>query len=156
MSSFQLVGLDPSPFVPLFALTNAQLRRRGAMRLVADSEVGFPCRISLEDAHIGDELLLLPYRHQPAASPYRASGPVFVRRHAQRCALAAGEVPPYVTRRLISLRAYDAADRMVDARVCDGTAVAGQIGEAFGDPRVRYIHLHNAKPGCFSCRVNRA
>ncbi|MBO9579260.1 MAG: DUF1203 domain-containing protein, partial [Microbacteriaceae bacterium] len=60
------------------------------------------------------------YEHQPAHSPYRASGPIFVRRDAQRRVLAPGEVPPYVAERLISLRAYDVAHLMVDAEVCEG------------------------------------
>ena len=31
-----------------------------------------------------------------------------------------------------------------------------QVDRFFGDPRVRYLHLHNARPGCYNCRVDRA
>lgn len=156
MPSFRLVGLDPEPFAPLFDLPDSDLATRGVVRCVATEDVGFPCRVSLQDAAIGDELLLLPFEHQPAASPYRASGPIFVRRAAQRQVLAAAVVPPYVTRRLMSVRAYDEAHMMVDALVCPGAAVGPELERLFGDQRIAYVHLHNAQRGCFSCRAERA
>ena len=156
MPSFQLVGLDPAPFAPLFELPDAELAKLGAVRRVATASPGFPCRVSLQDAAVGDELLLLPYVHQPAASPYRASGPIFVRRGARPRLLAAGVVPPYVATRLMSVRAYDATHMIVDASVCEGTAVGPEIERLFGDERVAYLHLHNAKRGCFSCEAVRA
>jgi len=154
--TFRLSGIDPAPCEPLFALDDAELQRRGAKRCRADSDSGYPCRASLEDAKAGDELLLLSYEHQPAASPYRASGPIFVRRGAARRELPPGVVPPYVSNRLISLRAYDAAHMMVDATVCEGGDVARELERMFGDRAVAYVHLHNAKRGCFSCVAHRA
>ena len=156
MPSFRLAGLDPAAFSPLFLLDDAQLASRGMARRIADADRGFPCRVSLQDARRGDELLLLPYRHQPANSPYRSSGPVFVRRGAQQCVLPAGEVPPYVADRLISLRAYDAAHLMVDAEVCEGDAVAAWLERVFQRGEIAYVHLHNARRGCYSCIAERA
>jgi hypothetical protein len=155
MSSFRLVGLAPDRFDLLFALDDAQLRAHGAVRVRADSSPGYPCRISLEDAQPGDELLLLPFEHQPAHSPYQASGPIYVRRGSRQATLAPGELPPYVTRRLISLRAYDERDMIVDAGVAEGEALRGEIERLLADARVRYVHLHNAKRGCFSCKLER-
>ena len=154
-TSFQLSGLDPAPFRALFGLPADALRRHGAVRCVADARPGFPCRIGLDDAAVGETLLLLPFEHQPADTPYRASGPVFVREGAVPRALAIGEVPPYVTNRLISLRAYDGSHRIVDATVRDGPEVASALGSMFDNRDVAYIHLHNAKQGCFSCRADR-
>lgn len=151
MRSFQLVGLPSAPFDALFELPDDELARRGARRVVANEAFGFPCRVSLADARPGDELLLLAYQHQPADSPYRASGPIFVRRGAEQKRAAVGEVPEYVSRRLISLRAYDGDDMMIDAEVCAGTEVAAALDRMFADVRARYVHLHNAKRGCFSC-----
>jgi hypothetical protein len=155
MRHWRLSGLDPTRFEPLFDLSDDALQRLGALRRTAVDEPGFPCRISLEDAPVGAELLLLPYEHHPAESPYRASGPIFVRRGASRSELSPGEVPAYVTRRLISLRAYDAGAMMIEASVCDGPAVAAALDELFRDPAVSYVHLHNAKRGCFSCEATR-
>lgn len=155
MSSFQIAGIDHEPFSRLFDLTDEQLAEFGAVRQVATKHPGFPCRVSLEDAAVGEELLLLPFIHLGAPSPYRASGPIFVRRGVQRRVLAIGEVPPYVTHRLISVRAYDGAQMMIEANVCAGIDVHSELQRLFNLPQVAYVQLHNAKPGCFSCQVNR-
>ena len=155
MNDFQIVGLPHADFAPWFELSGAALSARGAVRRVATESPGVPCRVSLEDAEVGEELLLLPFEHHAAASPYRSAGPIFVRRKATQRECAPNELPPYVTRRLISLRAYDAAGMMVDAAVCEGNAVRDAIVRCFAGPQVAYLQLHNAKQGCFSCQVNR-
>jgi hypothetical protein len=156
VAMFRLLGLDPAPFGSLFDLPDAELHARGIRRVRADADAGFPCRVSLRDAAAGEELLLLPYRHHDVASPYQAEGPIYVRRGAERASPAAGEVPDYVARRLISLRAYDRAAMMLRAEVLDGTAVAARLADWFGDEAVAYVHLHNARPGCYSCAAVRA
>jgi hypothetical protein len=113
-------------------------------------------RVSLTDAATGEELLLLPYEHQPAPSPYRSSGPIFVRKDAVQKTLDPGVVPDYVRSRLLSVRSYDAAHQMADAVVCAGSEAAAAIQRMFASTTVEYIHLHNANRGCFSCAVNRA
>ncbi len=155
-AKFQLVGLAREPFEYLFELSDDELRKHGAVRCITTENPGFPCRVSLEDAEVGEELLLLPYMHQPAASPYRASGPIFIRRNARQSRVPAGEIPSYVSRRLMSVRAYDSEDIMVEASVCEGTLAAGELERLFGDGAVAYVHLHNAKQGCFSCAVVKA
>ena len=155
MSTFQLVGLSESTFHPLFALSDEALATRGARRVFAGEDTGFPCRVSLVDARVGDELILLAFQHQPADSPYRAGGPIFVRRDARQAILQPGEVPPYVSRRLMSLRAYNAADMMIDADVVEGGDVAAKLDAMFADRAVAYIHLHNARRGCYSCLARR-
>jgi hypothetical protein len=154
-TSFRLLPLDPAAFQPLFALDDGELQRRGIRRCIADRAPGFPCRVSLTDSQPGDELLLLAFEHLPVNSPYRASGPIYVRRGAQPAQLAPGEVPAYVTSRLMSLRAYDDGDMMVDGAVVDGPEVAANLQRMFADPAVRYVQLHNAKRGCYSCRAER-
>jgi hypothetical protein len=155
MASFQLIGLSPENFAPLFALSDAELSRIDARRVIADSKPGFPCRVSLQDANPGEELLLLPYQHQPAHSPYRASGPIFVRRAAAQTVVKPGVIPDYVRTRLMSVRAYDAEHQMIDAAVCPGSEAARVIDSLFARQEAAYIHLHNANRGCFSCTVRR-
>jgi hypothetical protein len=156
MSTFQLVGLPADTFSALFDLDDDTLRARGIVRRVADAQPGFPCRIGLVDAEPGEELLLLPFEHHPAGSPYRASGPIFVRRGSRQQTLPAGEVPAYVSSRVISLRGYDAAGMMIEADVRPGTEVAACLEQMFANVDVAYVHLHNAKRGCFSCLARRA
>lgn len=154
--SFRLVALEHRQFDALFLLEDEALRARGMARRIATEQPGFPCRVSLQDAEVGEELLLISYEHHPAASPYRSSGAIFVRRHARQRVLAPGEVPVYVTKRLISLRAYDEAHFMIDASVCEGTDVADECERQFARAEVAYLHLHNARQGCFSCEVRRS
>jgi hypothetical protein len=156
MTSFQLVGLAYEPFSPLFALSDAALSGINMRRVIATTKPGYPCRVSLADADVGDELLLLPFEHQPAASPYKASGPIFVRRAAVQASIESGVIPDYVGSRLMSVRAYDEAHLMTEAVVCAGGDTAAVIRKMFSGDDVAYIHLHNASRGCFSCAVNRA
>jgi hypothetical protein len=121
----------------------------------SDQPVGFPCRVSLEDAPVGEEVLLLPFTHQDSSSPYRASGPIFVRR-GQAAARIVNALPTYLTLRPLSVRAYDAADEMVDAEVVDGTAAEPLIQRYLARTDVAYLHIHFARRGCFACRVDRA
>lgn len=153
--SFQLVGIDHEPFESLFLLSDEALKEHHAERVIATESPGYPCRVSLEDAKVGEELLLLPYLHQPTASAYRASGPIFVRRTAKQRRLEAGEVSSYVTSRLMSVRAYDKLHRMVAANVCEGRLVEKELQRCLRDDQIDYIHLHYARQGCFSCQVVR-
>ena len=155
MNSFRLVGLPSEHFSHLFALSDAELAAYNARRVYATKKPGYPCRISLADADIGEELLLLPFEHQAANSPYKSSGPIFVRKTAAAARLEAGVVPDYVQTRLISVRAYDDAHLMTDALVCEGSGVRAAILAMFAREDVAYIHLHNANRGCFSCAVVR-
>ena len=153
--SYTLRGLEPALFEPLFALDEETLASRGMRWMRVDSPVGFPCRISLEDAPVGERVLLLPFVHQDSHSAYRASGPIFVRRDIREARHLVGELPPYLTRRVLSVRAYDAADDMVAADVIDGAAAAPLIERYLARGEISYLHLHFAKRGCYACRVDR-
>ena len=151
---FHIRGLDPERFAPLFT-DPIQLAARGGRRVLADAPTGFPCRVSLADARPGDELVLVPFEHHAAASPYRASGPIFVRRGAEVFD-AVDRVPEMLRSRQLSVRAYDARGDLVRAEVCPGAELEPTIEELFAAPEIRTLHVHFAKPGCFACRVDRA
>jgi hypothetical protein len=148
-------GLAPAQFQPLFALGEAELAARGIVRVVADAKPGFPCRVSLEDAEPGETLLLLPFEHQPVDSPYRASGPIFVREEA-KMAYEGETLPPVFTGRILSVRAYDADDHMIEADLTEGAGADALFRAMLGRKDVAYLHVHNAKRGCYAARVDRA
>jgi hypothetical protein len=154
-SLFRIIALPLERFAPLFALDEEGLARHGARRLTADAKPGYPCRVSLVDAEPGERLILLPYSHHDVSSPYQASGPIFVREKAEQSFPAVGDIPDAVRRRLLSVRAYDASGWMLGAEVTEGRELEGTIERFFADARVAYLHLHNARPGCYSCRVDR-
>ena len=155
--SFRVSALPAAPFAPLFRLSDAELARIGAVRRVADRAPGFPCRVSLRDAEPGETVLLLHHEHQPAATPYRAGHAIYVREGATEARPAAGEVPALLRHRLLSVRAFDADGMLTDADVVEGAALEAAIERLLlAAPNAAYLHLHNARPGCYMARVDRA
>ncbi len=152
---FAINGLDPSGFEPYFRLDDAALAAAGARRVIADGP-GYPCRVSLMDAAPGEELVLVEYRHHDVASPYRASGPIYIRRAALAAARHVDEVPAALERRLLSVRGYDHAGDLQEAEVVAGDQLAALLASWFERPEIAFVHLHNARPGCFVARVERA
>lgn len=156
MSNFVIRGLPADLIARLEQLDADALACRHIRRLTADSQPGFPCRVSLQDAAIGETVYLLPYRHLSAPSPYRASGPIFIRAGARPANLEAGEIPPVFQARMISARAYDSQHMMRKAEVCMGNELAALLASLFADPDIDYVQLHNARPGCFAGEARRA
>lgn len=155
-TKFRLEPLPIEEFSPLFKLSDAELHARSAKWLVANAKPGYPCRVTLADAEVGERVLATPFVHHDVQSPYRASGPVFVRETAQTAHLAVGEIPIMFHRRLLSLRAYDSEGMMIAAKVVRGTELEQAIVEHFETREVEYQHIHNASVGCFDCAVRRA
>lgn len=153
--SFVVTGLPVEPFRPLFGLDAAALAARGVVRMTADSKPGFPCRITLEDAEPGETVLLLNHEHLAVDTPYRSRHAIFVRESAKAPARVDGVVPPVMATRLLSLRAFDAADMMIDAEVVEGTDAAPLIERFLHNPATAYLHAHAARRGCFVARIDR-
>lgn len=70
--SFIVSALPVEAFRTLFGRSEAELRARGVERRVADAAVGFPCRITLEDAPVGESLLPRPTAAATPSSSARA------------------------------------------------------------------------------------
>ncbi len=71
-------------------------------------------RVAQESGGVGR--LLLNYTHQPAATPYHASHAIFVREEAGAAYDQLGAIPQVMRSRVMSLRAFDGQDLMVDAQ----------------------------------------
>jgi len=155
MSGFVIRGLDPAPFLGLYGQSDAALAEQGVVRMRVDAIPGFPCRVTLEDVAPGADVLLLNFEHLPVATPYRSRHAIFVREGADAPAVFEDIVPDVLARRLLSLRAFDAAGMMTDADVIEGADLAPMIERMLADPAVAYLHAHNAKRGCFAARIDR-
>jgi len=153
---FQITALSIEKFSSLLEQSDAELQTIGARRMVADKRPGFPCRVSLVDAEPGEEVLLVPFTHHEVNNPYRSEGPIFVRVKAETAKLAVNEVPAMIRSRLLSIRGYDSAGMMLISEVLDGSELEEHLSRFFADAHVEYIHIHNARPGCYNCRVDRA
>ena len=101
-------------------------------------------------------MLLLNYEHLPVASPYRSQHAIYVREHAREYRPQIDQIPEVLQLRLLSVRAFDPRGMMLNADVVEGARLAPMIDQFFEDARTAYIHLHNAKPGCYAARVDRA
>jgi hypothetical protein len=158
--SFRISGLPAEPFQPYFAMTDAELATHGASRVIAtEADLGLmpPCRVSLRDAKVGETSILLHYAHHTSpTSPYRAAGPIFVREGVTETASFENHVPAQQRTRLLSVRAYDADGIMVDAEVAPGEDLKTLIARFFARDDVAFLHAHNARRGCYSCRIDRA
>lgn len=152
--TYAITGLAPENFDPLFALDDAELAARGARRVVAAADRGFPCRISLEDARAGEELILLHHISHDVETPYRSAYAIYVRRGVE-AATYVDAVPPVFDGRPIALRGFDAANMLRDARLAGPGEADGAIRDLFADAAIAYIDAHNAAHGCFAARVTR-
>jgi len=155
MTNFQINSLASEPFTDLFQMTDEELATQNAVRQVVTSRPGTPCRVSMQDAEVGETVILLNYAHQPGDSPYQATHAIFVRHNAEQAMLGVNEVPEVIRSRLVSLRCFDKDHMMIHADVMSGEDVGEAISKAFEDEIVAYAHIHNAKPGCFAASVSR-
>lgn len=116
-----------------------------------------PCRRCLQDAIPGEVVVLRGYDPFPenSISPYRGSGPIFV--HAHECKTFDGsKIPERQLRRMMSVRAYNKDDIMVAAKITKGDELEEVAGRMLADEKAGYINVHNALPGCFAFRIERA
>jgi hypothetical protein len=153
---FRISGLPAAQFTSLFGLSDSILADRGVVRRIADRRPGYPCRVSLRDADVGEPVLLLNYEHLPVNSPYRSRHAIYVREYALEAKPSLNEIPAVLQTRLLSVRAFDDDGMMLDADVVEGPILASIIDCYFANRRISYLHIHNAKPGCFAARVDRA
>ncbi len=154
--SFKITGLAEAQFTELSTLTKAELATRNIHKIIADCQPGYPCRVSLQDAKVGDTVYLLNYQHHDAASPYAASHAIFVREGASQAELDDGELPKVFVDRPLSVRAFDKQGDMVTADLANMETIRDVIARMLAVEDVNCLHVHNARQGCFAARVERA
>ncbi len=152
---FRISGIDPEPYRHLFGLSDTDLEKHGALRYYVDKTPGFPDRVEMREGAIGETMLLINHESQPAKTPYRATHAIFVREGAQTAYSEINTVPEVMQRRMLSVRGFDQSGMMIDADVVDGHSLVPVIKRLFENAAISYLHVHNAKQGCYSGRVDR-
>jgi len=147
-------GLDAEAFAPLFDLDEAGLAAIDARCVTATADRGFPCRISLDDAKAGEELILLHHTSHDVATPYRSAYAIYVRPDVT-AAIYRDRTPPVFEGRPLALRAFDAAGMLQTAQLAGPGEADGAIRDLFADEGISYIDAHNAAHGCFAARIER-
>jgi hypothetical protein len=153
--TYRIEGLAPDRSAPLRAMGDDELLRHRAVRLVADADCGYPCRVTLEDARAGERLLLLHHVHHDVDSPYRAAFAIFVREDARQAAVYEDRCPPCFEGRTLSLRGFDSEGALADARLASPGEGDAMIRALLADARIAFIDAHNAAYGCFAARIQR-
>jgi hypothetical protein len=143
------------PFAPLFCASDAELERLGAQRVTADYTPGYPCRVSLAEAKIGEALFLCNFEYLAEISSYRASHTIYVCRGAVQALPAVGEVPSILVRRMLSVRGFGADHCIKAAEVIEGRTLSATIEVFFSNRVISYIHIHDAQRGCFAAKAIR-
>jgi hypothetical protein len=151
--TFRITGLPAERFTHLFALADDELAAQGAVRRTADGP--YPCRVSLTDACVGDELILMNYEHHAVDSPYRMRFAIYVRK-GEETYDKVDQVPQQLRTRTLAARAFDADGMMVGRELVEGAQLESAIERLFATPRAAYLHVHFAAPGCYAARVERA
>lgn len=154
--AYVIRGLNPAPFVPLYGASDADLATHGAMRMRVDATPGFPCRVTLEDADPGEDVLLVNFEHLPVDNPYRSRYAVFVREGATVPAEYRDAVPHQLAARLLSVRWFGTDDMLMAGEVIEGSGLDALLRDWLADPATGFVHVHNARPGCFAAAVRRA
>ncbi|MFN6955489.1 MAG: DUF1203 domain-containing protein [Acetobacteraceae bacterium] len=157
MNRFRCVPMDPAA-AARFRIAGTD-DRGGAVHHRAVDGPGFPCRACLRLGLPGEAMLLASWDLPLPRGPYWTPSPVFL--HARDCAYAPVEdaLPETVRANpLVSLRHYDAAGMCLYDL---GVVLPGEEAEAalrgrIADPRVAFVNIHTARPGCWLTRVEKA
>ena len=151
--SFRITGLPAANFDHLFGLSDEELGQRGAVRRIAGHPA--PCRVSLTDAKVGEEVILTNYEHHAVDSPYRMRFAIYVRQ-GEKTYDEIDEIPEQLRTRQLAVRAFDQSGMMVGWELAEGANLEAAIDRLLEKPGAAYLHVHFAAPGCYAARVERA
>ena len=153
--TYRITGLTPEAFTRFFAASAEELEANGARRVIADAKPGFPCRVTLQDAEPGEELILLHHVSHDVETPYRSAYAIYVRRDAAEAADYVDAVPPVFEGRPLALRGFGKDGMLKAAMLALPGEADARIRDMMGLEAISYIDVHNAAHGCFAARVRR-
>jgi hypothetical protein len=153
--TYHITGLNYADFAPLFDLDDAALAARGAMRVRATADRGFPCRVRLDDAKAGEDLILLQHVSHDVVTPYRSAYAIYVGKDTQAPLPFVDRLPPVFAGRSLSMRGFSPEGMLQDARLAPPGTADEAIRALFENPAIAYIDVHNAAHGCFVAHVIR-
>lgn len=153
--TYRITGLSPETFAELIGASDDALAAHNAVRVTASADKGFPCRISLEDAKLGETLILLNHTSHDVATPYRSSYAIYIREAQDVPGDYVDATPPVFEGRPIALRGFDDGGMLRDAALALPGEADAKIRTLFESSNIAYIHAHNAAHGCFAAKVER-
>jgi hypothetical protein len=151
---FRFVALPSNQFAHLVQKPAEELAALHSRRYLVDRD-GYFCRLTLEDAPLGETVILTNYQHQPAESPFQSAHAVYIRETAQPKFFDVNTVPRVLRAKLLSVRAFNGEHYITDAEVVPGDGLDNLLERFLSNPATEYIHVHSAKMGCYFCKVDR-
>ena len=154
MSHFRCIPI-PTATADRWRATGLDDNGNSIVRMPSDGAA--PCRHCLREAGAGETMLLGSYYLPGPTGIYWTPSPIFL--HAESCDAYTGtdEIAEIVRSRMVSVRAYDAAQMCLYdlGHATDGAGIDPFLARAMADPRTSFVNIHTAKPGCMLCRVER-
>lgn len=144
-----------TPSARRFRATRVDDRGNPAHSRIVDGP-GFPCRHCLRLGEAGEAMLLVSWDLPLPQGTYWTPSPVFLHAHDCERMVIEDALPEIVTANmLVSLRHYDIAGMCLYdlGMVGAGDEVEAPLRERLVDPRVAYVNIHTARPGCWLVRV---
>jgi hypothetical protein len=155
LMAYRIEGLAPEAFQSLFGMMDGELAAQGAVRVTAQPPGGYPCRVSLQEAGAGEELVLLNYVSHDVEGPFRTAYGIYVRKTAEAAACFTDETPAMFATRTLGLRGFGADGMLKDALLAMPGEADAKIRALLERPEIDTIHAHSAAYGCFLARIER-
>ena len=153
--NFQIHSLAPAPFDAFFKMSDAQLLAHNIVKSIVQEANSTPCRVSLKDAEVGSTVLLLNHQHLKGETPFQASHAIFVTQDVRQSYPKVNQVPHVIHSRIVSIRAFNKQQMMMQADIAQGLEVSEKIQLMLNDKNIEFLHLHYAKHGCYIAQVTR-
>lgn len=126
-----------------------------------EAKGGEPCRDVLRRARPGEPLILASFTPFSKAGPYKEYGPIFVLAQASdepvlRDTLPQSGSPTDYLRQQFVIRAYSAAEEIVDAALVNAPDLTTTVERFFESAETAFLHVRFPTYGCFALRIDRA
>jgi hypothetical protein len=148
-------GLNSSDFAHLYGKDDEYLAQYNARRVLASQASALPDRIGLKDVPPGAYAILLNHTYQPAKSPYQGKHAIFIHEGCMQSGIFYNEIPEYLAKRQLSLRAFNLEHCIIAAELATGDEVEQTVLDLLQRPETVYIHAHSARFGCYLAAINR-
>ncbi|WP_164114988.1 DUF1203 domain-containing protein [Sphingorhabdus sp. Alg239-R122] len=148
-------GLSPKKFADIADMSDAELAKAHMLRVQSTSQRGFPCRISLQDTPLGEDVILLNYVSHDVTTPYNSSYAIYIRPNVETPSVYLDEIPPIFKGRSLGMRGFGDDGMLKSAALALPGEADAKICELFDNDEIAYIDVHNAAHGCFAARVQR-
>ncbi|KJV48723.1 hypothetical protein VH86_08905 [Pantoea sp. BL1] len=147
-------GLNSSDFAHLYGQDDEYLAQYNARRVLASHNSALPDRIGLKDVPSGENAILLNHTYQPAQSPYQGKHAIFIHEGCTHSGLFHNEIPEYLAKRQLSLRAFNHEHCIIAAELVTDDAVEQTVLALLQRPETVYVHAHSARFGCYLAAIH--